>query len=92
VIRYIALTSTDGISPIDFDAVAVDGATNPWLFVAPNLGTTPQSLTVLIDPIGITAGTYTGIIRIGPGVSSASDVSSAGIPIPISIPITLTVK
>ena len=81
--QTVALTSTDLTTAINFTATA---ATNPpgltWLSVAPNTGTSPSSLNVLVNPINLPAGIYTGTIN----VSS----TTTGIPSQ-SIPVTLTV-
>ena len=36
----------------------------PWLTVRPTSGTTPATLSVSVSPTGLTAGTYTGTVRI----------------------------
>jgi hypothetical protein len=87
IMRQITLTSTDGLSPMSFSASAMNNGTIPWLFVAPNSSQTPAVLTVLIDPNGLTAGTYYGSITINSTQSNPS-----GLPMPITIPVSLTIR
>ncbi|HEY4362016.1 MAG TPA: hypothetical protein VGN17_13650 [Bryobacteraceae bacterium] len=86
IVRQITLSSTDGITPLNFTASAANSGTTPWLFVSPNSGQTPTVLTVLIDPANLPPGNYNGSITIG-----SMSANSAGLPLPIAIPITLTV-
>jgi hypothetical protein len=103
--RQISITSTDNSSLLNFFAVAANSGSNPWLFVAPNTGDTPSTVTVLIDPTSLAAGIYTGTITISPGVPTAAGATGASgtsgasgatgtagsLPVPFSIPVTLTV-
>ena len=57
-------------------------ASATWLSVAPVLGTAPSTLSVLVSPAGLSAGTYTGSVQI-----SAAGASNS----PVSVTVTLTV-
>lgn len=57
-------------------------ASAPWLSIAPASGTAPSTLSVLVSPAGLSAGAYTGTVRI-----SAADASNS----PASVTVTLTV-
>jgi len=59
---------------------AITNAT--WLSVAAASGTAPSTLSVLVSPAGLGAGTYTGSVQI-----SAAGASNS----PISVTVTLTV-
>ena len=87
IMRQITLTSTDGLSPMSFSASAMNNGTTPWLFVAPNSGQTPAALTVLIDPTGLSAGTYNGSITI-----NSTQTNPSGLPMAITIPVSLTIS
>jgi hypothetical protein len=100
--RQSSITSTDNSSLLNFFAVATNSGSTPWLFVAPNTGDTPGTVTVLIDPSYLTVGTYAGTITISPGVPGATGASgtsgasgasgtTGSLPVPFSIPVTLTV-
>ena len=53
-----------------------------WLSVAVTSGTAPSTLSVLVSPTGLGAGTYTGSVQISaPGASNS----------PVSVTVTLTV-
>lgn len=69
--KTISVTSTNG-SQLSFAATA---ATNPlgltWLSVAPNTGTTPTNLQVMITPAGLGAGVYTGSVVVSSTTTSA---------------------
>jgi hypothetical protein len=78
-------------------AIATNTGSQAWLFVAPNSGQTPETLTVLIDPAGLTPGVYTGQVTISSGVASATSGGNPAqplipsLPAPFSIPVTLTI-
>ncbi len=81
--RSIALTSTDGSTALNFTATA---STNPpgltWLSVAPNTGSAPASLSVIVNPSNLQAGVYVGSINVS---STAVNVG------PQSVPVILTI-
>jgi uncharacterized protein (TIGR03437 family) len=57
---------------VSFTTVAAGGK---WLSVTPASGTTPGSLSVTVNPAGLTDGTYTGSITVSPaGLSSGGQV------------------
>jgi uncharacterized protein (TIGR03437 family) len=86
ITRTLSLTSTDPNSPVSFN-VSAASASN-WLFVTPSgNATTPQNVSVLITPSGLSPGTYTGTITIGSGASSPPSLLAN-----VSIPITLVVN
>jgi hypothetical protein len=81
------------VTPLNFLATASNNGTRAWLFVAPNNGTTPSALTVLIDPAGLTPGTYSGTVTVSSGVTSGSSTGTTpSLPSPFSVPVTLTVR
>jgi uncharacterized protein (TIGR03437 family) len=74
-----AAVNITGSVPISFTVTTSNAS---WLKVTPSTGNTPASLTVVIDPTGLAAGTYNATINIaavGPGVAA------------LAIPVTLTV-
>lgn len=54
-----------------------------WLSVTPGSGTAPSTLSVIVSPTGLRAGTYTGSVQISAGGASNS---------PVSVAVTLTVS
>ena len=58
-------------------------ASASWLSVAPASGTAPSTLSVLVSPTGLGAGTYTGSVQI-----SAAGASNS----PTSVAVTLTMS
>lgn len=70
-VETISVTSTNG-TQIAFSATA---NTNPlgltWLSVAPNTGTTPSNLKIMITPGTLGAGVYTGSIEVSRTSTSA---------------------
>ncbi|MBV8817006.1 MAG: hypothetical protein JO022_01545 [Acidobacteriaceae bacterium] len=78
----VSLTSTDQTTALPFAATA---STNPagltWLSVAPNSGTVPASLSVIVNP-NLPPGIYSGSINIS---SSAAGTMPATIPVNLII-------
>ena len=78
VTQPVSLTSTDGTA-LNITATAV---TNPpgltWLSVAPQTGSTPLSLNVIVNPASLPFGTYTGSIQVA---SSSPNVPSQTVPV-----------
>jgi uncharacterized protein (TIGR03437 family) len=81
--QIISLTSTDFVTPLNFTAVA---ATNPagltWLSVAPNTGTTPSNLNVIVNPVNLPVGVYTGTITVS---STSPNVPTQNIPVTLKV-------
>jgi hypothetical protein len=74
------LTVTLSGGALSFTAAASTVST--WLTVSPNSGSTPANLSVLVNPAGLAAGTYSGTITLtAPGASNS----------PLVLPVTLTV-
>ena len=94
----MSITSTDNVTTLSFLAIATNTGSQAWLFVAPNTAQTPDTLTILINPSGLTPGTYTGQVTISSGVTAATSGGNTGqpsvpsLPAPFSVPVTLTVK
>ena len=63
--QTIHLTSSDNTTPLNFSATS----NQPWLTVTPTTGNTPGTLTVSVNPNGLTANTYTGIITVNSNLS-----------------------
>ncbi len=76
----ITLTSSGG--PASFTAAASTITGSGWLSVSPSGGTTPASLSVLVNGAALAAGTYNGQITV---------VSLDAANTPLQIPVTLTV-
>jgi uncharacterized protein (TIGR03437 family) len=79
--QLITVSATSGIG-VALTASASTSSGGNWLSVSPASATTPGTLTVSVNPTGLTAGTYQGYITIGStGIATA----------PAAIPVTLTV-
>lgn len=77
--QTLNVTSTSG--PVTVNAKASSDA--GWLSVTPSTGTTPQAITVTVNPTGLTANTYSGSVTISsPGVLAN----------PITVPVSFTVS
>ena len=73
------LNITSAAGPVN---VGVSASSSGWLSVSSTGGTTPQAISVSVNPVGLGAQTYSGSISVSaPGVLST----------PLSIPVTLTV-
>jgi uncharacterized protein (TIGR03437 family) len=77
--QTVALSSTPGA--ISFN-VSASTATGSWLSATPASGTTPGNLTVSINPTGLGANTYTGVVTVTPTGAGGA---------PITIPVTLNI-
>jgi hypothetical protein len=81
--QIVSLTSTDFTTALNFTAVA---STNPagltWLSVAPNSGSTPSNLNVIINPANLPVGVYTGTITVA---SSSPNVPTQNIPVTLNV-------
>jgi hypothetical protein len=65
-----------------FHPTAITGDGGTWLSVTPDIATTPTSLTVSVDPTGLKAGTYYGLIGI---VDPAGDIPTSFVPVSLQI-------
>jgi len=74
----VPLTITSSGSPVAISITAT--STGGWLSVSPASGTTPQAISVSVNPAGLTVQTYSGSIS----------VSAAGIPT-LSIPVSFSI-
>jgi uncharacterized protein (TIGR03437 family) len=71
--QVISVTSTGG--SVAFTAAAATTAGGNWLAISATSGTTNQNLTVSVNPVGLTQGTYTGSITItSPGVANSPQI------------------
>ena len=64
-------------APLSFTAAAYGGT---WLSVTPSGGTTPGTLSISVDPAGLSSGTYSGTINLAAPGSAA-----------VTVPVILTV-
>jgi uncharacterized protein (TIGR03437 family) len=79
--QSIQVTNSGG-SVLAFTAAAGTASGGNWLAVTSNSTATPATLTVAVDPTGLTAGTYTGTVQIS---------AAGGSNTPLAVPVTLTV-
>jgi uncharacterized protein (TIGR03437 family) len=73
---------TSSSTPITFTVAATTSSGSNWLVAGPATGTTPQPVTISVNPAGLAPGNYDGTVTI----SSAGAGNS-----PVSIPVKLTV-
>ena len=73
--RSVAISASTSVA-----ATFHAAATATWLSVMPASATTPSSLSVSVNPAGLTAGTYLGSLTLTPALGAA-----------VSIPVSLTV-
>ncbi|HWB83443.1 MAG TPA: hypothetical protein VG675_04845 [Bryobacteraceae bacterium] len=62
----VALTSSDDSTPLDFTATT----STTWLSVSPASGTSPASIAITVNAVGLTAGLYSGTVTVGSTTSS----------------------
>ena len=74
--------TNNGGSVLALTATVGTASTGNWVAASLNSANTPATLSVLVNPSGLTAGTYTGSIQI-----SATGASNS----PVSIAVTLTI-
>jgi uncharacterized repeat protein (TIGR01451 family) len=80
--QLLAVASSSALLSFTATATVQTPAGGTWLSVIPASGSTPASLSVSVDPTGLAAGTYNGMIAItGAGASNS----------PLTVPVTLTV-
>ena len=78
--QSVTLT-TNGLSPLSFVTTTSTGSCgNNWLVVSPQSGATPSALTIQINPVGLPAGTCTGVINV-----AAAGAANPAITIPVSL-------
>ncbi len=75
--RTVSVTAT---SPINFSAAALGGS---WLSVTPASGSTPGSLSISVNPVGLTPGDYVGTVEI-------TSAGAANSPQVVAVSLTVT--
>jgi uncharacterized protein (TIGR03437 family) len=78
-LKGIVVSSASGSAGVGFSSTVTSG--NTWLSVTPASAMTQQTLSVMVSPTSLAAGTYNGNIRITPNGATYVDV-----------PVTLTVQ
>jgi uncharacterized protein (TIGR03437 family) len=82
--QFVTVWSSQANFPVVVDETYTSPVNGKWLAAASKKGTvTPVNLEVVVDPTGLTPGTYQGNIRV-----SAPDASNS----PLLLPVTLIVK
>ncbi|MDQ6707396.1 MAG: hypothetical protein M3Z85_15640, partial [Acidobacteriota bacterium] len=80
----IAIAASGGAAvPFTVTAAAASGGT--WLTATPATGTTPGTVMVAINTMGLAAGSYTGTVTVAAGTGAPAGVAA------ITIPVNLTV-
>lgn len=69
--QTLAVTSS---SPLAFTATAVTNGNGPWLTVTPRQASTNATLSIRVNPAGLRAATYDGVIRVEPAQGSALSI------------------
>ena len=80
--QSVPIGSTGG-SPLQYSTSVTTSGGGNWLSVSPSTGTTPQALSISVNPNNVQPGTYSGTVV----VTAPSALNS-----PLSIPITFTVS
>lgn len=85
--QQLSLTSTDGISPIDYSVVITNVTGGSWLGIeGATTGYTPQNLTLQASPGALTLpGVYTGTL-----VISSSTLDGASLTLTVTLTVTST--
>lgn len=78
--QTISLTATNG-GAITFNASTTYDTGGSWLQAGPTAGSTPNTISVFVNPYGLVPGTYTGYVTL----------VSPGLPAVLKIPVTLNV-
>lgn len=73
-----------GGSGLTFSATA--SSSGNWLSVSPAAGTTPASLSVAVNPAGLTANTYTGTITVT-GTGTATGTTTITVTLTVTVPL-----
>jgi uncharacterized protein (TIGR03437 family) len=84
--QTISLTSTSATDQLNFSVQYTTESGSNWLLVGPQSGSTPNSLTVYVNPVLLSAGVYTGTIRVTATTAGGAAVGNS----PLVIPVTLT--
>ena len=79
--QTVNITSSDGTTPLDFSVTSNAG----WLTAAPPNGNAPGVLTVTVNPSGLSAQPYQGILTI-------NSVSADNTPVFIQVNLSVTAK
>jgi uncharacterized protein (TIGR03437 family) len=82
VSQNVQVTSTDN-QPISFSTVA--SSTSNWLTVSSSTQTTPSTITITANPVGLAQGTYTGSVTL-----TSTNLTNV-LDSPFTIPVTLIV-
>ena len=69
------ITLASGTSPIQFTASPTTNSGGTWLVLSPTQGSTPTTLTAIINAQGLAVGQYTGTITIMPASGTAQTVT-----------------
>jgi uncharacterized protein (TIGR03437 family) len=69
------ISLASGTTPVQFAAVATTNKGGSWLTLSGAQGTTPATLTAIIDSGGLAVGQYTGTITISPASGAAQLVT-----------------
>jgi uncharacterized protein (TIGR03437 family) len=64
-----------GTTSVQFSAVATTNRGGPWLTLSTDRGSTPSTLTAIIDSGGLAVGQYTGTITLSPAAGVAQLVA-----------------
>jgi uncharacterized protein (TIGR03437 family) len=71
--QTVQVTTTGSTIPLSVTAATKDGAN--WLSVTPTSGNTPATLSVVVNPQALAAGTYTGTVTINSPNATAATVA-----------------
>ncbi len=69
------ITLASGTTPIQFTASPTTNSGGTWLVLSPTQGSTPTTLTAIINTQGLAVGQYTGTITIMPASGTAQTVT-----------------
>jgi len=69
------ITAFSSGAPLNFTATA--SSVGNWLFVSPSSGVTSTVLSVFVNPVGLSAGVYTGSVTVSAGGSSNGSQTEA---------------
>jgi uncharacterized protein (TIGR03437 family) len=82
----ISLNSTSQLEQVQFRTEVITDTGGTWLFAQPQVGSTPGQIVVTVVPILLSAGSYTGAIKITATTAAGAALANS----PILIPVTLT--
>jgi len=69
------ITLASGTTPVQFTASPTTNSGGNWLVLSPTQGSTPTTLTAIINAQGLAVGQYTGTITIMPASGAAQTVT-----------------